>query len=165
LEQIGAQMDELKDEHGGDEGLLAEVIENDKVSKANVQKRIKEIKDDAEFADELVVLDKYAALFEKEVETKKAIKEAEKQLEQKVLAKYPALSLKEIKTIVVERKWMDALETAVQGEVDRISHQLGARMQELAERYESTLPAIMDQVDSLTAQVDVHLKKMGFTWE
>jgi type I restriction enzyme M protein len=58
LEQIGVQMDELKEEHGGDEGLLAEVIENDKISKGNVQKRIKDIRDDAEFADELVVLQK-----------------------------------------------------------------------------------------------------------
>jgi type I restriction enzyme M protein len=55
LEQIGAQMDELKDEHGGDEGLLVEVIENEKIGKGSVQKRIKEIADDAEFADELAV--------------------------------------------------------------------------------------------------------------
>jgi type I restriction enzyme M protein len=164
LEQIGVQMDELKEEHGGDEGLLAEVIENDKISKGNVQKRIKDIRDDAKFADELVVLQKYAALFEGEVETKRAIKESEKELEKKVLAKYPALSLKEIKTLVVEHKWMNALEAAVQGEVDRISHQLAGRMQELAERYESTLPEIMNKVETLTAKVDTHLKGMGFNF-
>ena len=35
-------------------------------------------------------LQKYAAFFEEEAEAKKAIKEEEKELEQKVLAKYPA---------------------------------------------------------------------------
>lgn len=57
---------------------------------------------------------------------------------------------------------MDALEAAVQGEVDRISHQLAGRMQELAERYGSTLPEIVDKVEDLAAKVATHLRKMGF---
>ena len=162
MEQVGAQIDELKDEHGGDEGLLAEVIENDKVSTAKVQRRINEIKHDAEFADELAILQQCAALFEDGGKTRKTIKEAEKELEHKVLAKYPVLQLAEIKTLVVERKWMDALEAAVHGEVDRISHQLAGRMQELAARYELTFPEIVNEVETSTAKVDTHLKKMGF---
>jgi len=165
LEQIGAQMDELREEYGGEEGLLAEVIDNDKINKGGVQKRIKEIKDDPDFADELAVLKKYFALFDQEAEAKKAIKEAERELEKKVLGKYPTLSLKEIKTLVVERKWMDALEAEVQGEVDRHSHQLARRVQELAERYASTLPEIVNCVEELATRVDTHLKKMGFIWE
>ena len=76
LEQVGVDMDSLKDEHGGEEGLLEEVIDNDKISKANVLKRIKEIKNSADDADELAVLEKYSALFEKEADTKKAIMRA-----------------------------------------------------------------------------------------
>jgi type I restriction enzyme M protein len=56
LEQVGVDMDSLKDEHGGDEGLLSEVIDNDKISKASVLKRIKEIKNSADDAEELVVV-------------------------------------------------------------------------------------------------------------
>ena len=41
LEQVGVDMDSLKDEHGGEEGLLSVVLDNDKISKASVQKRIK----------------------------------------------------------------------------------------------------------------------------
>ena len=74
LEQISVDMDALKDEHGGEEGLLFEVIDNDKISKANVQKRIKEIKNSEDDAEELAVLEKYLALFEKEAETKKPLK-------------------------------------------------------------------------------------------
>lgn len=44
LEQIAVEMNELKEEHGGDEGLLSEVIDNDKIAKGTLQKRIKEIK-------------------------------------------------------------------------------------------------------------------------
>lgn len=165
VEELGAQMDELKDEHGGEEGLLAEVIENDKISKGSVQKRIKEIKDVADFADELAELKKYFALLEEEAEAKKAIKKAENELERQVLAKYPSISLKEIKTLVVERKWMDALESVVQGEVDMCSQVLTGRVRELAQRYAVPMPAITAKVEQLNAKVDSDLQKMGFAWK
>ncbi len=164
LEQIGAQMDELKDEHAGEDGLLSEVIEDDKITKGSVQKRLKEVKDDTEFADEAAVLKKYGALFEDEAKTKAEIKGAEKELERKVLARYPALSLEEIKTLVVERKWIDGLSAAVTGEVDRMSQMLTGRIRELALRYAVPMPAIKSNVEELSASVDEHLKKMGFTW-
>lgn len=161
LEQISSQMDELKDEHGGEDGLLDEVIDNDKVTKGALGKRIKEIKDDPDYADELKVLEQYAALYEQEAETKAEIKAAENDLEKKVLTKYLQLTKEEVKLLVVEQKWLKALEKAVQGEVDRISQKLTGRVKELAERYESTLPEIASQVDALAARVDGHLKKMG----
>jgi type I restriction enzyme M protein len=162
VEQITAEMDELKEEHGGEEGLLSEVIDNDKISKTAVQKRIKEIKCDADFADELKMLDQYMKLFEKEAETKKEIKEAEKDLERKVIARYSKLTVEEAKMFVVERKWMDALETALHDEVDRLSQQLAGRVEELAERYEQPLPNLANEVEGLTIKVGEHLKTMGF---
>jgi type I restriction enzyme M protein len=164
VEQVSAQMDELKDEHGGEEGLLAEVIENEKISKGAVQKRMKEVTGDADFADELGVLQRYAGLFEREAELKKATKDEETALEQEVLAKYPALSLEEIKTLVVERKWMGALEATVTGEVDRLSQTLTGRIRELALRYAVPMPEITEKVEELCGEVDAHLKKMGFVW-
>jgi type I restriction enzyme M protein len=104
-------------------------------------------------------------LFDEEAETKKAIKDTEKDLEQKVLAKYPALAVDEIKTLVVERKWMDALSTTVTGEVDRLSQVLTGRVKELASRYAVPMPRITDNVEELSMKVDAHLKKMGFVWQ
>jgi type I restriction enzyme M protein len=165
LEWSDAQMEELKDEHGGEEGLLAEVIENDKISKGNLQKRIKEVKDAADYVDELAVLQKCAALFDEDAETKIKIKEAEQDLEKHVLAKYPALSIDEIKTLVVERKWLDALAAAHVGEVDRLSQILTSRVTELTLRYAVPMPAIAKTVEDLSSKVETHLKKMGFVWK
>jgi type I restriction enzyme M protein len=81
-----------------------------------------------------------------------------------VLNKFPVLSLKEIKMLVVERKWMDALEAAVQGQVDGRSEALAGRIKQLAERYSVPMPAIAGRAEELSAQVDIHLKKMGFVW-
>lgn len=162
LEQIAVDMDALKDEYGGDEGLLSEVIDNDKISKASVTKRIKEIKNSVDDAEELAVLEKYSALFEKEANTKKAIKEAEKDLEKKVLTKYPTLTEKEIKTLVVENKWMSELSTRILGEVERLSQTLAGRVKELAERYAEPMPEIVKEVEDLKKKVEGHLKNMGF---
>ncbi len=162
LEQTGVDMDSLKDEHGGEDGLLSEVIDNDKISKASVQKRIKETKNSKDDADELTVLEKYLALFDKEADTKKAIKDAEKDLEKKVLAKYPAFTLDEIKILVVDRKWMDEMSARALGEVDRLSHTLAGRVKELAERYAEPMSEVTKEVETLTEKVEGHLSKMGF---
>ena len=65
---------------------------------------------------------------------------------------------------VVDDKWIATLATAVLGELDRVSQTLTVRIRELAERYESPLPQIVDEVDALSAKVDEHLKKMGVSW-
>lgn len=165
LEQVGVDMDALKDEHGGEEGLLSEVIDNEKITRANVQKRIKEINrisDDSDVDDELLILEKYLALFEKEADTKKTIKDAEKDLEKQVLMRYSSFTMDEIKTLAVERKWMDELSSRVLGEIDRLSHTLAGRVKELAERYAEPMPGIAKDVEALTKKVEEHLAKMGF---
>jgi len=82
----------------------------------------------------------------------------------KVAAKYEQLTEADIKALVVDDKWLATLATAVQGELDRVSQTLTGRIRELAERYESPLPQIVDEVALLSAKVDEHLKKMGATW-
>ena len=53
---------------------------------------------------------------------------------------YPKLTEAEIKTLVVDDKWLAALDAAIHGEMDRISQALTQRVKELAERYETPLP-------------------------
>lgn len=162
LERVGVDMDALKDEHGGEEGLLSEVIDNDKIKKADVQRRAKEIKNSADDADEFAVLAKYLALIEKDADTKKAIKDAEIALEKKVLAKYPAFTVEEVKSLVVEQKWMQELSSRVLGEIDRLSHTLAGRVKELAGRYAEPMSEISKEAEALSKKVEAHLTKMGF---
>ena len=82
----------------------------------------------------------------------------------KLLAKYPTLSEDEIKSLVVDDKWLACIAAAVQGELDRVSQTLTGRIRELAERYESPLPKLIDEVDGLAARVQEHLKAMGAVW-
>lgn len=165
-DDVTRQMEEMAEEHGGDEGLLNDVTnDKGKITKAAVQQQIKEIKDDDESADELKILKEYLKLLEQEAEANKMIRESQSALERKVLDKYKALNIDEIKTLVVEDKWLARLEQDVQAEIQRVSQQLTGRIKELAERYERTLPFLTTEVGDLEKKVHAHLAKMGFAWK
>ncbi len=159
-------MEEMAEEHGGEEGLL-EAVKNDKgkITKATVTARIKEIEGDAEFADELNVLKGYLALIEKEADTDSQVKDAQKKLEARVAAKYGKLTEDEIKTLVVGDKWLATLAADVQTELDRVSQTLTGGIRQLAERYATPLPKLTGEVETLAARVDGHLRKMGAVWK
>ena len=165
LGAIAANMEELISEHGDEEeGLLGEVVDNSKVKKADLAKRIREIKDDKDYADELKVLDEYMQLYEREANVKASIKMVQIDLERKVIAKYPTLAVDDIRKLVVEYKWMGALQEGVRNVVDELSQRLTGRIQVLAERYKETLPVLSGDVGKLAKRVEGHLKKMGFVW-
>ena len=49
--------------------------------------------------------------------------------------------------------------------LDRVSQALTGRIRQLAERYTSPMPKLTEEVDTLSARVDEHLKKMGAVWK
>lgn len=159
LESLIAQMTELEEEHSGDEGAFAEL---EKVNKANVSARIKQIKGDAEAKAEEAVLKAWLKLCNQQADLKKAIKGAEAKLDQQVYDRYPLLSETDIQTLVVDDKWLERIGVAIAGEMDRVSQGLTQRVKVLAERYEVALPVLTKKVTNLEATVADHLAKMGF---
>ena len=107
-------------------------------------------------------MEQYLVLCEQESEAKKKIKEAEKVLDTKIITKYRNLTESEIKDLVVGDKWMATLEQAIKSEMDRISQRLTGRIKELAERYATPLPILVNETETLSRKVESHLKKMGF---
>ncbi len=159
---ITHQMEELREEHGGEDGLLADVIdEKGGITKGALYARMQEVEDDPEAADEAAMLDQYSALMAEEAAAKKQVAQAEDQLQALVVAKYGKLTEEEIKTLVVEDKWLARLETDVRTELDQVSHALADRVLELAERYDLTLPDLSAHVGMLSNRVAEHLKRMG----
>jgi type I restriction enzyme M protein len=155
-------MTELEEEHGGDEGLFSEL---EKVNKGNVTARLREINGDEESMDEADALNAWLRLAAQEAARKKALKEAEVDLDAMALAKYPTLVRDEVKTLVVEDKWLTALANAIHGEMDRVSQTLTRRVKDLAERYEIPLPQAVMKVAELENAVNRHLERMGFSWK
>ncbi len=162
-EAISRQMEEMAEEHGSEEGLLAEA-KNDKgkLTTKSVKDRLKSIKNDSAADEEREMLQAYTALMQAEAAAKKRVKVAEKALDAKVAGKYGELDETEIKALVIDDKWLAVLAASVQSELDRVSQALTGRVNELAERYAKPLSQLSDEVLELSAKVDAHLQRMGF---
>jgi type I restriction enzyme M protein len=162
---IEQQLDEKREEQSGEEGLLAEVIEGEgekqKISAKALKARLKEIGRDPDYAEERQALEDYSKLLDQQADAKARLKAAQEGLEAKLDARYPTLTEDEIKTLVVDDKWLASVAAAVQGELDRVSQTLTGRIRQLAERYATPLPQLTDEVATLAARVDGHLKRMG----
>lgn len=161
LDSVSAQLGELEEEHGGEDAVFAGF---DKINKAEVSSRLKEVGNDQEAKDEISILKTWLKLSADEAALKKALKDAEAELDAQVYAYYPKLSEADIKTLVVDDKWLATLDAAIHGEMDRISQQLTQRVKQLAERYETPVPQINLRTAELEAKVNGHLQRMGFAW-
>ncbi len=160
-----AEMENMEEEHGTEEGLMAEAKnDKDKITAASVKERLKKIKGSKTDSEEIKLLETYIKYSDKIGELNKIIKDAQKALEQKVWDKYTTLSEDNIKTLVVDDKWISHLENSVQNEMQRISQRLTQRIKELADRYETPLPVQLEEVKAFGKKVNAHLAKMGFVW-
>jgi type I restriction enzyme M protein len=168
LNMLEQQLDEMKDEHGNEGGLLEDVVEGvgdkRKITAKAIKARLKEISEDEDADDERKALNDYAGLLDKQTAVKGRLNAADDDLEGKVAAKYGKLTEDEIKTLVVDDKWFSRLSSDVESELDRVSHALTNRIRQVAERYANPLPQLGKDVATLSARVDEHLKKMGAVW-
>jgi type I restriction enzyme M protein len=117
-------LEELAEEHTGEDGLLAEAL-NDKgqLTKASVSARMKELRVESGelIVEEEEMLRQWLARSDEEAEVSTRLKTAQEKLIAAVAAKYPTLTVAEIKTLVVDDKWLAALQQAVQSEWERVS--------------------------------------------
>ncbi len=160
-EMLSGQITELEEEHSGEEGFFADY---DKVNKVTVQKRLKEIQNDKSFREEIKVLQQYLTLSEEQSVLGNKLKTASEELDKKTFLRYKTLTENEIRDLVVDNKWMTAIEQSLKTEMDSISQRLTQRLKDLVERYESPLPLLNREVETLEKKVNEHLEKMGFVW-
>jgi type I restriction enzyme M protein len=159
LEAAIAQMTELEEEHGGEEGAFGEL---EKVNGATVKARLKEIKGDRAAKAEETVLKDWLQLSDRAAVLKKEIKDAEEALDRLAYERYPKLGEAEIKGLVVDDKWLARVEAEIAGEMERVSQGLAQRVRVLAVRYAIALPEVTARVAELEERVAEHLAKMGF---
>jgi len=163
-EDLERQMEELKEENSGEEGILEEV-KNEKVNitKKDLQLKIKELQaNTVDFKEDLDILEKYLWLLDEQGKVKKQIKGKEKELDDKLLIKYAELTAEDVKRLVVEEKWLSRLEENINDELDNIILNLKTRIKELSERYAEILPQIEQEVKEYEKKVKEHIKVMGF---
>ena len=164
-----SELEEYIEEHTDDEGLLTDAI-NDKgnITASSVKARLRALTPDMLTPDETQnnddeqdALEHCLSLLDAKSKADKAVKEAQLDLDTQVLAHYSTLTEEEIKTLVVEDKWFGSIQSAIDGEVQRLTQALTARVQELEERYAEPLPELEQEVEGYSAKVEAHLREMG----
>ena len=165
LDSASQALEGFVEGHDDEEGLLDEA-KNDKgkVTQKLINVRIKELKQNCTDPDELEALQECLKLVKAESAAKKAHKDYKHKLDMLVFKKYPKLSESELKTLIVEDKWLATLQCNIVAEIERVTQELANRVKTLEERYETPLPELNDEVATLSAKVDEHLRKMGLQW-
>jgi len=149
------------EEHAVEGGLLEDALtDTGKVTKASVTAREKLVTEKIE----MVALKKLKGLIQTEASDKRLVKVAQEALDVQVFQQYAKLSETDCKPLIVEDKWMATLQAHIVAEIERVTQQLASRVKTLEERYAEPLPTLVEDVATMSAQVDEHLKKMGLVW-
>lgn len=158
----GAKVEELLDEHGGDEGFLE--ADGGRLTKADANRLAREAKQDPDRLDELAVLTEYVEALDAETTARRAVKAAEAVLNEKLAAAYRHLTNDDARDLLVTVKWLGRVSADVAVEVDAVWARLVSRIVDLDRRYEVPLPALSSRTSELSARVDDHLRALGQTW-
>lgn len=159
-EEATRAVEECIEEHAVEDGLLADAMDDDKISKALVAARLKAIKASGD-PDEIKALQHATKLYNAEAATKKAVKDAQAELGLATLKKYGDLTEDDIKTLVLDDKWRTTVVHRVSDEVEALTLDLVARIQQLGVRYAATVRDLDSELDRLEAKVADHLAAMG----
>lgn len=153
-------VEEYIEEHAVEDGLLAEAMDDDgKISKALIAARLKRLKTGGD-PDEVKALQRATKLYNTETSTKKAVKDAQAELDLATLKKYGDLTEGEIRTLVLDDKWRVTVIRRAAGEVEALTLDLVARIQQLGERYAATVSELDAELQKLEAKLAGHLAKM-----
>lgn len=141
---------------------------NGSFGKAKLKNALKTANDNAimpeTYVEEYNALLSYQAKVSEKEEADKAIKEAQKELDDLVIAKYGELSVDEIKHLLFEEKWMARLESDITDAIDQVLNNLASKVILIAKRYEHTLGEIEEKTAQSKAKVKSALERMGYTW-
>ena len=102
----------------GEDGLLAEAMDDDKITKALATARLKEAKKEGSDPDEIKALEHLLKLYDAEADAKKAVKEAQAELDLATLKQYGNLTEDDVKTLVLDDKWQATITGRIAREVE-----------------------------------------------
>lgn len=160
-EEASRAVEEYIEEHAVEDGLLAEAMDDDKISKPLAATRLKVARHEGAEAEEIKALQHLIKLYNEEAVAKKAAKEAQAALDLATLKKYGNLAESEVKQLVLDDKWHATVNSRVVSEAEVLTLRLVTRIQQLGERYAETVGEIESRIMELDRQVGAHLKAMG----
>jgi type I restriction enzyme M protein len=160
-EEAAQAIEEYVEEHGSEEGFLAEAMEDDKISKAKAADRLKQAKREGSDPDEIKSLNHLIDLYNHEGKAKRTLKEAQAALDLVTLEKYGHLTDTDVHALVLDDKWRATISSRIVNLLHSLAVELVSRIQQLGERYDETLADMEAELVKLDQRVVAHLADMG----
>lgn len=148
-------------EHAVEDGLLAEAMDDDKISKVLATARLRVAKHEGSGPEEAKSLEHLIKLYNAEAAAKKAVKEAGTALDIITLKKCGDLTKQDTQELVLESKWSTEVAARVARRVEDLTLALVQRTQELGQRYEETVEVLDIEVAAAEERLAKHLQMMG----
>ena len=159
-EEATRAVEEYTEVHAVEDGLLADAMDDDKISKALVAARLKAIKTGGD-PGEIKALQCATKLYNADAAAKKAVKDAQADLDLATLKKYGDLTEGDVQTLALDDKWRTTVTSRAAVEVDALTRALVGRIEQLGERYAETVDTLDAELKRLEATVAGHLAAMG----
>ena len=160
---LAAELDELREEHGGEEGYLGALKDDDgKFSERDVKTRLFVARTEDEADEEIALLARYLKLVDNEAAARKAVKTASERLDERTLVKYKHLGTDEVQELVADDKWGRAILAGLNAEIERALGELSGRASNLAARYAAPLPQLQSDADNWAARAQATWLQLGF---
>jgi type I restriction enzyme M protein len=160
--EIASQaVEEFIEEHSVEDGLLADTIDDGKISKTLAATSLREARREDNSLDEVACLETLIGLYDAEATAKKSARDSAKHLDEATLAKFGDLTAADTQVLVIDDKWGSAIEDRIQNVSEDLIRRLVERTRELGERYETTLGETELEVQRRSQKVIEHLQKMG----
>jgi len=160
-EEANRTIADYASEHVVEDGLLAEAVNDGKISKTTAAARLKDARREQSDPAEIQALQHLAQLYAVETAAKKAFKDAQAALDLATFRKYSDLTESEIKQLVLDDKWRTTISARIVDEVGALTLALAARLKQLGQRYEQTTGDLDDELSRLGSRVARHLADMG----
>jgi type I restriction enzyme M protein len=149
-EQASQAVEEFIEENSGEEGPLADAMDDDKISKVLASAHLKVAKYEDPRSDEVEALSELIGLYNAEAEANRTAKDAQAELDRKTLAKYAKLATEDIQSLVIDDKWGTRFVRGAQAELAVPIRKLVDRLYLLGDRYSETLGALDAEVERLS---------------
>ncbi|MFB8190373.1 N-6 DNA methylase [Microbacterium sp. NPDC055988] len=153
-------VEEYVEEHAVEEGLLAEAVDDEKISKVLAARRLREIRGSGD-KGEIAALSHLIKLYGHEATAKKAAKDARAKLDEWTLRKYGAITDSDVQELLLDQKWRSVLLERIDGAVSNLTLALVGRLRVLGERYGETVGDLELRLAEIDRQVAAHLAAMG----
>ena len=160
-EEASRAVEEYIEEHSGEDGPLSEAMDGDKISKTLATDRLKKARYEGTDPEEISALQRLLKLYEAEADARRAVKEAQAELDLDTLKQYGKLTEDDVRTLVLDDKWQATLIKRIAAKVESLTLSLVARVDELGGRYSETVSMLDAELATLEGKVTDHLAAMG----